>query len=198
MTEWVKNWFSNFEPLEDPIIVDGVKCWTVESYFQSQKATDIETRRQLAALPPALAKKRARSIELRSDWKDVRVSVMEVGLRHKFKPGTQWHQKLLATVGPIVEWNNWGDVFWGVDLKTKQGENNLGKLLMKIRDEYVSRDTASADMCRRCGEPAKDYYGPYKLCSACLPDAAKLMQLYVEHSLSADDMIAGRFTIPDY
>jgi predicted NAD-dependent protein-ADP-ribosyltransferase YbiA (DUF1768 family) len=36
----------------------------------------------------------------------------------------------------IVEWNNWGDVWWGKDLETGKGRNELGKLLMKIRSEY--------------------------------------------------------------
>jgi predicted NAD-dependent protein-ADP-ribosyltransferase YbiA (DUF1768 family) len=31
--------------------------------------------------------------------------------------------------------NTWSDTFWGVDLKTGKGDNNLGKLIMKIRKE---------------------------------------------------------------
>jgi predicted NAD-dependent protein-ADP-ribosyltransferase YbiA (DUF1768 family) len=35
----------------------------------------------------------------------------------------------------IIEWNNWGDRIWG---KTYDGvgENHLGKILMKIREEH--------------------------------------------------------------
>ena len=33
----------------------------------------------------------------------------------------------------IEEGNWWKDKFWGVDIKTRQGENHLGKLIMKIR-----------------------------------------------------------------
>ena len=35
----------------------------------------------------------------------------------------------------LIEGNWWGDRFWGVDLKTNQGQNHLGMLLMKIRSE---------------------------------------------------------------
>jgi len=33
----------------------------------------------------------------------------------------------------LQEGNTWGDKFWGVDLETYQGENNLGELIMDIR-----------------------------------------------------------------
>ena len=33
-------------------------------------------------------------------------------------------------VDSVIECNNWGDRYWGVD---KVGENILGKLLMKVR-----------------------------------------------------------------
>jgi hypothetical protein len=38
----------------------------------------------------------------------------------------------------LVEGNRWGDQFWGVDLRTGLGENHLGKILMKVRDELRS------------------------------------------------------------
>lgn len=60
---------------------------------------------------------------------------MEYILRYKFSEGTSWFQKLYLTKGhDIIEWNNWGDKFWGKDVYSQEGENNLGKILMKIRD----------------------------------------------------------------
>ena len=35
----------------------------------------------------------------------------------------------------IQEGNWWNDTFWGFCLKTNTGENKLGKLIMKIRNE---------------------------------------------------------------
>jgi predicted NAD-dependent protein-ADP-ribosyltransferase YbiA (DUF1768 family) len=35
----------------------------------------------------------------------------------------------------LIEGNTWGDTYWGVDLKTGIGENKLGKILMKVREE---------------------------------------------------------------
>ena len=41
----------------------------------------------------------------------------------------------------IMEGNWWGDKFWGICLKTNTGNNNLGKLIMQIRNtlknEYI-------------------------------------------------------------
>ena len=33
----------------------------------------------------------------------------------------------------LIEWNDWGDRFWGRDRKTGEGLNVLGQLLMDIR-----------------------------------------------------------------
>ena len=45
-------------------------------------------------------------------------------------------EQLLATGQKIIiEGNRWGDTCWGVDIRTGEGENRLGKILMKIRGE---------------------------------------------------------------
>jgi predicted NAD-dependent protein-ADP-ribosyltransferase YbiA (DUF1768 family) len=77
------------------------------------------------------AKRLGKQVELRSDWNEVKLSIMEKILRAKFQG--ELLQKLLAVKGEIVERNNWEDSYWGVC--TGKGENHLGKLLMKIRDE---------------------------------------------------------------
>ena len=63
--------------------------------------------------------------------------IMETGLRYKFsKHNPKLRQNLLDTNGiELVEYNYWNDVFWGVCKKTEVGENHLGKLIMKIREE---------------------------------------------------------------
>lgn len=60
---------------------------------------------------------------------------MENCLRQKFKQ-EPFKSKLLATGNIIIqEGNRWNDKFWGICLKTNQGENHLGKMIMKIREE---------------------------------------------------------------
>ncbi len=61
---------------------------------------------------------------------------MRYALDYKFKKGTDWYRKLKLTENwEIIEWNNWHDVWWGKDIKTRKGENHLGKILMEIRDK---------------------------------------------------------------
>ena len=44
--------------------------------------------------------------------------------------------KLLSTGDCLLEEGNWwGDKFWGVDIKTREGENHLGKIIMQVREE---------------------------------------------------------------
>ena len=47
-------------------------------------------------------------------------------------------EKLISThPNQLVEGNTWGDRFWGVDLKTRLGQNRLGRLLMILRDGLI-------------------------------------------------------------
>ena len=130
--KWVYNWFSNMEP--DPITIDNITYPSVENYYQSQKTLDLTERRQFETCNPGYSKKLGKSIKLRNDWEQIKFDVMEKALKIKFALGTSWYTKLKETEGEIVEWNNWNDKIWGKTLDGI-GENHLGKILMKIRDE---------------------------------------------------------------
>ena len=126
-------WFlSNF--YESPIEEENITYPTVEHYFQAQKTLNREEKLKIAkASKPAKAKKMGRKVNLRKDWEDVKIQVMENGLRLKFQDPTL-RKKLLATEDEeLVEGNPWGDRYWGVC--NGSGKNKLGKLLMKIRKE---------------------------------------------------------------
>lgn len=132
--KYVYNWFSNFECI--PVTIDGVTYKTMENYFQSQKVIDPSNRLVFENCTPSHAKMLGRKVELRPDWDKIKLSVMEKGLRVKFSKGSDQLKKLLEMDGEIIEWNNWGDRFWGKTLDGV-GENHLGKILMKIRDENI-------------------------------------------------------------
>lgn len=128
-----KYWFlSNF--YESPIEEENITYPTVEHYFQAQKTFNQEEKLKIVqATKPAKAKKMGRKVNLRKDWEDVKIQVMEKGLRLKFQDPTL-RKKLLATGDEeLVEGNPWGDRYWGVC--NGSGKNKLGKLLMKIRKE---------------------------------------------------------------
>ena len=59
---------------------------------------------------------------------------METLVREKFSHNKDLKEMLLETGDAIIEeGNDWNDTFWGVC--NGKGENHLGKILMKIREE---------------------------------------------------------------
>lgn len=73
---------------------------------------------------------------LRKNWDIIKLQVMEDLLRIKFSDPS-FKKLLLATENEVLQEGNWWkDYFWGVDKTTGYGQNHLGKLLMKIRNEY--------------------------------------------------------------
>ena len=120
---------SPIRPFDDDILYP-----TVEHAFQAAKTTDIAIRKTIASQPtPGKAKYIGRHVNLRANWNTHKIAVMECCLRKKFEI-PQLQEKLLATENEeLIEGNWWHDTFWGVC--NGEGENNLGKLLMKIRKE---------------------------------------------------------------
>lgn len=125
------DWLSNFYITD--IEYDGIIYKSSEHAFQAAKSSDKEVREWVGqANTPAEAKKRGRKVVKRDDWEDIRIEVMEEILINKFSK-RPLRQKLRQTGDEeLVEVNWWGDKFWGVCRGV--GENNLGKLLMKIRN----------------------------------------------------------------
>jgi len=87
------------------------------------------------SLKPSDARKLGRQLtELREGWDDMRLQVMYDVNLIKYTNNSTLKQKLLVTEDlELVEANWWNDTFWG-ECEGK-GENNLGKVLMRIRDE---------------------------------------------------------------
>lgn len=61
---------------------------------------------------------------------------MEEIVRAKFTQNESLKWRLIGTGDAYLEeGNTWGDTFWGVDAKTREGRNHLGRILMRIRKE---------------------------------------------------------------
>ena len=137
---------SNFYPsiIYLKIENDWYPCPTVEHAYQASKT--INPREQLSivfAKTPGLAKHLGRKVSLRFDWEDIKINVMRECLMQKFADIEL--RKLLLSTGneELVEGTWWGDTFWGIDLKTGEGLNILGKLLMEERERI--RKTLKGD-----------------------------------------------------
>ena len=76
--------------------------------------------------------------ELRQKYDYLKRSHNRLGdIRNRLaKENEDLKQRLLATGDKrLVEGNTWGDTFWGVDLRSGRGENQLGRILMRVREE---------------------------------------------------------------
>jgi len=108
-----------------------------EHAYQALKFPVGEHRDEIRnASSPAQAKKIANSLKdhVRSNWREIRLAVMEKIVRAKFTQKEEMKRQLLATgERELIEGNTWGDTFWGVC--NGKGENHLGKILMQIRSE---------------------------------------------------------------
>ena len=130
---------SNFYP--SPFVYQDVHYKTVEHYFQAQKAVYADDFKAIVrAETPLESKRLARKCTIIEGWDAIRDKVMYVGLQNKFNI-PDLRIKLLNTGSVFMqEGNTWGDVYWGVDLKTGKGRNILGKLLMRVRSELCEND----------------------------------------------------------
>jgi predicted NAD-dependent protein-ADP-ribosyltransferase YbiA (DUF1768 family) len=143
--KYVMNWFSNMIPFDKSLIYQDTEYKTVENFYQAMKIPKdkIILRKEIAAMKPFESKKEIRNKDKYPwdcEWtREKSLKVMEYALRWKFQKGTSWHTKLHMTENwEITEWSNWGDVFWAKDINTEIGQNNLGKLLMNIRQEICN------------------------------------------------------------
>lgn len=117
-----------------PVAFDGDEYPTVEHAYQAAKTLDLTWQYDIRSAPtPGEAKRRGRLAPLDPTWEQRKLRVMGALVRRKFeRPHLRgW---LLATGdSELVEGNAWGDTFWGVC--GGAGENHLGKILMRVRDE---------------------------------------------------------------
>ena len=119
---------SNMYPCE--ITYLGHTYRSSEAAFQAQK--DISRASEFENLDGKEAKRLGRKVNMRPDWENVKVDIMEEILRAKFSD-PDLKAQLLAVNEPIIEENTWNDTFWGVC--DGKGKNMLGRLLEKIKTE---------------------------------------------------------------
>jgi ribA/ribD-fused uncharacterized protein len=129
--------FLNYYPVK--LLLEGKEWPTVEHYFQAMKFPSNpeyqETIRKTKT--PAAAKRmgKTRDVAIRPDWSSFRLTVMETAIREKFSERhDDLRRKLLETGDAILRQDSPQDNFWGIG-RSKKGQNELGKILMKIRGE---------------------------------------------------------------
>lgn len=126
---------SNFYHVD--VEYDGIVYKNTEAAFQAQKVLDDDEKLLFSDLYPSEAKKLGRKVKLRKDWNDVKDNYMYEICKAKFQQHEDLAEKLLETGDEeLVEGNTWNDTYWGVC--NGKGKNQLGKTLMRIREELRS------------------------------------------------------------
>ena len=124
------------------ITYKGKEYKTVEHAYQASKATNESEHDWIRNMDtPGKAKKNGMKVHLRKDWEEMKLDLMLELVRIKFSD-PELSKKLIDTKNYLlVEGCYWHDNFWGnctcSDCKNIEGQNHLGKILMKVRQEII-------------------------------------------------------------
>ncbi|KAL9677646.1 hypothetical protein QQ045_005879 [Rhodiola kirilowii] len=84
---------------------------------------------------------------VRPDWDTVKIDVMYRALKCKFSMYPHLNSMLLSNAGPVLVEASPHDFFWGGG-RDGEGLNYLGRLLMKLRSEFLGeRSSSSEETC---------------------------------------------------
>lgn len=146
-------YLSNFYP--SPFVLDGELWPQVESYYQSQKSLNPNYRNEIRKKPyaswskyvgdsrvdsPYIAKKswfRKHPDDLRQDWSEIKVRIMEKAVASKFEQNPYLKKALMRTGDALLIEDSTKDEFWGIG--NGNGRNILGRILMDYRKEVQSK-----------------------------------------------------------
>ncbi len=121
------------------IIMNGLFYPTVEHAYQAGKFinTAPEIAEQIRCCLSAHEAKRIAHVHISKqaeNWDDIKVDYMEKLLRLKLEQNPYVKQKLLQTKGYRICEDSPKDNFWGIG-ENRDGQNQLGRLWMKLRGE---------------------------------------------------------------
>ena len=129
-------YFSNFWP--SPILIDGVWYPSVEHWFHCMKTVDLTRREQIrtaSSSGKAAKMGRARNATvLRNDWETIKDEIMYRGCMAKFSQHPNLWAVLDGTGDAVLVEHTRNDRYWG-DGGDGSGRNQLGKTLMRVREE---------------------------------------------------------------
>lgn len=82
-------------------------------------------------------------MQIRSDWDNIKIDVMYRALKCKFSMYPHLKSMLLSTAGSVLVEASPHDLFWGGG-REGEGLNYLGRLLMKLRSEFLGESSSSS------------------------------------------------------
>jgi ribA/ribD-fused uncharacterized protein len=145
----------NFSNMSDhKITINDEEFKTVEHFFQAQKAKIFKDDEMYAKIQKAKTSKAAKALgqkvkDFNQDtWEFARDDIMKEGVRAKFVQHPSLRKQLVDTGDRMIGEANPRDMYWGIgtsmyQVKSKspskwRGQNKMGRLLMKMRDDFKS------------------------------------------------------------
>ena len=133
------NWLSNMYHCQI-IDTDGIEYPSVENAFQANKCLFTSDKEKFININPYEAKRIGRTVSIVDSWDKMKIAVMYKLVLIKFTRNPDLMNKLIKSGSEeLIEGNTWGDTFWGYDFNRQYGSNNLGKILMKVRQSLLTK-----------------------------------------------------------
>ena len=145
-------WLSTYNTAE-PFKYNDLEYPSIEHAFNAQKLDNDdpmseEYRMALSTnvtdvITPSAAKKfggknsfKENKYNLRDDWDNIKLKIMEEIIREYYLSNIEYIDKLLKTNNKLLVYKEDKiNDYWGVN-KKNEGRNNLGNILMKLREEF--------------------------------------------------------------
>jgi len=163
---------SNMYPCE--VTYNGHTFQNSEAAYQAQK--DLSRVSEFEGITGKESKRLGRHVKMRPDWDSVKLEIMEDILRAKFS-NPELAKKLKAVNVPIVEETTWHDTYWGVC--DGRGQNNLGKILTKIKNDLQKADKKKLERTLESGHSYEE--------DVVFNDVEEMMEWWEEDKLYRDE-----------
>lgn len=148
---------SNFWPVQ--VVLENETYASVEAAYQASKTLDMEFRQKVrdcgtdSGAVKKLGKKVGKTVRQRPCWDETfKLAVMNDLVRQKFSDPKLGALLLASGDQELEEGNWWHDTFWGVCKGV--GRNELGKLLMTVREELRLKQVATGFLLTPSVQPA--------------------------------------------
>lgn len=147
--------FTNF--YSAPILLDGKEWPTTEHYFQAQRFPNnpgiqeyirTKCRSGRDAFNAARADRNQHAVIPKDEWSAIKWGAMYRAVKAKFKQHADLKKLLLSTGNKVLVEHAAPDTYWGIGINPKTGKagyNNLGIILMKVRDKIRAHEASSVE-----------------------------------------------------
>lgn len=125
---------SNFWPVT--VTYKGIIYPSAENAYQAQKCFFEQDKIKFKTISAGEAKRLGKHVMQRPKWEKEKLEAMNNIVASKFTQHPDLCLLLHATGDvELIEGNTWNDTFWG--RCNGIGQNNLGKILMKVREKLL-------------------------------------------------------------